>query len=156
MSSACSWSSAVLLALLASTACGPDSATPDAARVAPHRIDSPVGPLPGPPVEATASAENPFADDVRALQEGRRFFVSYNCAGCHGDHGGGGMGPSLRDERWLYGSTDADIADSIVEGRAHGMPAWGRMLTGAQGWQIAAYVKSMRTSHEPDPPGRTS
>jgi mono/diheme cytochrome c family protein len=32
------------------------------------------------------------------------------------------------------------------------MPSWQRMLTEAQIWQIAAYVKSMRTSHEPDPP----
>ena len=95
---------------------------------------------------------NPFADDTVALGEGRRFFLAYNCAGCHGDHGGGGMGPSLRDERWLYGSSPAQIARSIADGRAHGMPAWRRMLTDAQVWQLAAYIKSLRTPQEPQPP----
>jgi cytochrome c oxidase cbb3-type subunit 3 len=152
MSSGSKRSGAVLLALLAGTACGTGTDTPHVARVPTARMDSPVGPLPGASDGSEAPAENPFANDGRALQEGRRFFVAYNCAGCHGDHGGGGMGPSLRDERWLYGSSDADVADSIAEGRAHGMPSWQRMLTEAQIWQIAAYVKSMRTSHEPDPP----
>jgi mono/diheme cytochrome c family protein len=32
------------------------------------------------------------------------------------------------------------------------MPAWGAMLTDAQIWQITAYLKSMRTPHEPQPP----
>jgi cytochrome c oxidase cbb3-type subunit 3 len=120
--------------------------------VAPPLIETNVGPIPGvgePPPEPLA---NPFANDLSALGEGRRFFEQYNCAGCHGDHGGGGMGPSLRDEAWLYGSNHAQIANSIVEGRAYGMPAWGTRLTRTQIWQITAYIKSMRTEHEPDKP----
>jgi cytochrome c oxidase cbb3-type subunit 3 len=62
------------------------------------------------------------------------------------------MGPSLRDPQWIYGSSHASIADSIRAGRAYGMPAWGRMLTDAQVWQLTAYLKSMRTPEEPDPP----
>ena len=110
-----------------------------------------VGPLPGPPQEDDA-IPNPFASDAKALARGREYFNAYNCAGCHGDHGGGGMGPSLRDPQWIYGGSHASIADSIRAGRAYGMPAWGRMLTDAQVWQLAAYLKSMRTPEEPDPP----
>ena len=32
------------------------------------------------------------------------------------------------------------------------MPAWGAMLTPEQVWQVTAYLKSMRTPREPDPP----
>ena len=114
--------------------------------------DAPIGPLPGRTETEPDDAQNPFSDAVDALAEGRRYFVAYNCAGCHGDHGGGGMGPSLRDDAWLYGSSDLRIANSIAEGRAYGMPTWGRMLTPAQIWQITAYIKSMRTPREPQPP----
>lgn len=111
----------------------------------------PVGPIPGggmpPPVRS-----NPYAQNRVALAEGRKLFVQYNCAGCHGGHAGGGMGPSLRDETWIYGNGDAQIFDSIAQGRARGMPAWGVKLPEEQIWKLAAYVKSIRTPLEPDPP----
>ena len=94
---ACCWSAA---------ACG--ETEPAAVQAAPMAIETPIGPIPG-AAEERPAAQNPFAGTVDALAEGRRFFVWYNCAGCHGDHGGGGMGPSLRDAVWLYGSSDAQI-----------------------------------------------
>ncbi len=133
-------------------ACRAERSEP-AVTAAPEVPNVPVGPLPG-PAEGFPEPQNPFTNNVQALFEGRRFFVQYNCAGCHGDHGGGGMGPSLRDTKWIYGSTDAQIARSILDGRAHGMPAWQQMLTPAQTWQLTAYIKSMRTPREPQkPPG---
>jgi cytochrome c oxidase cbb3-type subunit 3 len=97
-------------------------------------------------------AANPYADDRTVLPEGRRLFVWYNCAGCHGDHAGGGMGPSLRDSTWIYGGRDADVFASISDGRTKGMPAWGTKLPPDQIWKIVTYIKSMRTPDEPDPP----
>jgi cytochrome c oxidase cbb3-type subunit III len=134
-------------------ACRPP-AQPAAVAVAPPVLETTVGPWPGIAMQGDDGAEstNPFSEDVVALAEGRRFFQAYNCAGCHGDHGGGGMGPSLRDAAWIYGSADARIADSIAKGRAFGMPAWAKMLTPAQIWQLTAYLKSLRTSREPQPP----
>ena len=82
----------------------------------------------------------------------RSLFVGMNCAGCHGEHGGGGMGPSLRDDVWLYGGQAGQIFDSIAQGRANGMPAWGTLLPADLIWNITAYVESLRTDHEPDPP----
>jgi cytochrome c oxidase cbb3-type subunit 3 len=150
MSSVCRLSAlTALCAVLVACKRAPD-APPAAA--GPGVSQTAVGPLPGHPAGQPADEKNPFEGDLEALKMGRRYFGSYNCAGCHGDHGGGGMGPSLRDDTWLYGSSDAKIANSIADGRAHGMPAWGLMLTPTQVWQITAYIKSLGTEKEPDPP----
>jgi cytochrome c oxidase cbb3-type subunit 3 len=116
-------------------------------------MQMPIGPIPGggpPPIGAT----NPLAHDQQALAEGRKLFMRYNCDGCHGGHAGGGMGPSLRDQDWIYGDSDAQVFDSISQGRANGMPAWGTKLPQEQIWQLVAYVKSMRSAQEPDPPAQ--
>lgn len=110
-----------------------------------------IGPRPGPGDWPDSTAANPYSNDRRAIGEGRRFFVWFNCAGCHGDHAGGGMGPSLRDSSWIYGSTDAQIYASIYEGRTKGMPSW-RQLPAEQIWKIVAYIKTLRTSGEPERP----
>jgi cytochrome c oxidase cbb3-type subunit 3 len=139
----------VFLALLLTAGCN-SSSSPVAAGATPA-VPTTVGPVPGgisPPVERT----NPFANDPVALQDGRRLFDWYNCSGCHGGHAGGGMGPSLRDKVWLYGSRDDQIFDSIAEGRSNGMPAWGTKIPENQIWELVAYIKSMRTPQEPDPP----
>jgi len=110
-----------------------------------------VGPVPGPQPEPS-QVPNPFTNDRAAAGQGRQLFMRFNCAGCHGDHGGGGMGPSLRDVEWLYGSSDAQIFDSIVQGRAHGMPSWGPKLSPDQVWRLVTYLKTLRTSNEPEAP----
>jgi len=114
-------------------------------------IGMPVGPIPGPPVELHVESD-PYGQNPVALADGRRLFVSYNCSGCHGGHAGGGMGPSLRDQTWIYGSSDAQIFNSIAEGRGKGMPAWGTKLPNDQIWRLVSYIKSLRTPQEPDPP----
>jgi cytochrome c oxidase cbb3-type subunit 3 len=114
-------------------------------------IPTAVGPVPGGGQPPSARI-NPFSGDEVAMQEGRKLFNWYNCSGCHGGHAGGGMGPSLRDEIWLYGNRDDQIFDSIAQGRAHGMPAWGPKIPEQQIWKLVAYIKSMRTPREPEPP----
>lgn len=137
----------ILLGLVAS-GCQQQSSASEAA-LPPMFV--PIGPAPGyqqPPKVET----NPYAHDQFAMMQGRKLFLWYNCYGCHGGHGGGGMGPSLRDQTWIYGSTDAQIFDSIAQGRGKGMPAWGLKVPEEQIWQLVAYIKSMRTPEEPDPP----
>lgn len=114
-------------------------------------VPTAVGPVPGggaPPVGRV----NPYSGNAVAIAEGYKLFNWYNCSGCHGGHAGGGMGPSLRDVTWLYGSRDDQIFDSITQGRAHGMPSWGTKIPEEQIWKLVAYIKSMRTPMEPDPP----
>lgn len=122
-----------------------------AAPASPPAIRTPVGPVPGPTVDPPR-APNPLGQSPAAMVDGRRLFVHMNCAGCHGGHAGGGMGPSLRDVDWMYGDSEAQIFSSIAEGRAHGMPAWGTRLPDDQLWRLVVYIRSMRTSDEPDPP----
>lgn len=118
-----------------------------------HGEEVTVGPVPGPPRD-TPQPTNPIQLDARTRQQGRQLFMAFNCGGCHGDYGGGGMGPSLRDARWLYGRSDAQIYDSIASGRAHGMPAWGTMLPQSEIWKLTAYIQSLRTDDEPQRPPR--
>lgn len=91
--------------------------------------------------------QNPFANDKAALAEGRYLYQSFNCNGCHGDAGGGGIGPVLADAAWIYGGSDASIYASIIQGRPNGMPAFGPQLTGEPVWKIAAFVKSLSAEH---------
>ena len=112
---------------------------------------NPLGPQPGPD-HPLQPPKNPYGMDPNVLQEGRKLFIYFNCYGCHGGRAGGGMGPSLRDAAWLYGNKEEDIFDSISEGRPHGMPAWGTKLPAQQIWKLTAYIKSLDTDHEPDPP----
>ncbi len=67
----------------------------------------------------------------------------YNCIGCHAN-GGGGIGPPLIKQQWIYGGEPANIFDTIVKGRPNGMPAWGDRIPEYQIWQIVAYVRSMK------------
>jgi cytochrome c oxidase cbb3-type subunit 3 len=91
--------------------------------------------------------ESPFQKNAYGTAEGKRLFDQYNCTGCH-SHGGGGMGPPLMDDKWVYGSEPANIFESIVEGRPNGMPAWRNKVPDQQVWQLVAYIQSM-SGNEP-------
>jgi cytochrome c oxidase cbb3-type subunit III len=96
--------------------------------------------------------KNPVANDPVSIADGRRLFIWYNCYACHGPHGGGAIGPSLRDRRWRYGDSDGQIFASIAQGRPNGMPTWGNKIPEGQIWELVAYIKSLDTSREPNPP----
>ena len=145
-----------VVALVATTlaACGSsadDERDPATLGSSPPVAGHDVGPQPGPD-RPLARLENPFSGQTTAAVEGRRLFRWFNCEGCHGGHAGGGMGPSLRDVHWIYGPTEQDIYNSIAEGRAHGMPAWGTKLSSEQIWKLTTYITSLGSSQEPSPP----
>jgi cytochrome c oxidase cbb3-type subunit III len=83
-----------------------------------------------------------YEDNAWHLSEGKRLFTWFNCTGCHG-HGGGGSGPALMDDGWIYGGEIDQIYLSIVQGRPNGMPAFGGKIPSQQIWQLAAYVRSL-------------
>lgn len=158
MSSGCleskSWARAALAsALLAAVCAGCTKVSPtvNAEDVEGPRTFASVGPVPGPTHTPTGMA-NPLAGNAAARASGRELFVRYNCSGCHGGHAGGGMGPSLRDEDWIYGHAEPQIFDSIAQGRANGMPAWGTLLPPNQIWELVTYIEALRTPDEPQPP----
>lgn len=68
------------------------------------------------------------------------------CIACHGADGGGNPalgGPSLKDDDWLYGSSDAAVRESIVQGRSGVMPAHANLVGPDRAHILAAYVYSL-------------
>ena len=91
---------------------------------------------------STPDRGGPFRQNAWGISEGKRLFTFYNCAGCHAN-GGGGMGPALMDDRWIYGADENTIHQTIADGRPNGMPAFRNRIPDAQIWMLVAYVQSM-------------
>jgi cytochrome c oxidase cbb3-type subunit III len=85
---------------------------------------------------------NPYSGDAKAIAEGARLWDWFNCSGCHAG-GGGGMGPPLIDDEWIYGRQPGQIFNVIVEGRPNGMPSYGGRIPEREIWQIIAFIESM-------------
>src|SRR3954453_6647821 len=101
------------------------------------------------------AVKNDYEENAYATAEGQRLFTAFNCAGCHA-HGGGGMGPALMDNKWIYGSEPQQIFSSIVEGRPNGMPSFRGKIPDYQVWQLVAYVRSVGGLANPgSAPGRS-
>lgn len=90
-----------------------------------------------------------FGENAYAVSQGQQLFQAMNCSGCHA-HGGGGMGPALMDDQWIYGGRMDQIVASIDQGRPNGMPSWRGKLTPQQMWQLAAYVRSLSAQSRED------
>jgi cytochrome c oxidase cbb3-type subunit 3 len=95
----------------------------------------------GPPSpEPTA---NTYQDNAWAIGEGQRLYTQMNCAGCHAPGGGGGIGPALTDDDWIYGSDPENIFDTIVKGRPNGMPSYRGRMGNSEIWKLTAYVRTL-------------
>ena len=88
------------------------------------------------------TVEGPYDDNAYGTAMGQQLFVQMNCSGCH-SNGGGGMGPALMDDEWIYGSAPQQIFSTIAEGRPNGMPSWKYKLNDKQIWELVAYVRSL-------------
>ena len=82
------------------------------------------------------TVSSPYEHNAYAVSEGKRLYEAWNCVGCH-SHGGGGMGPPLMDDEWIYGSDPENIVESIVEGRPNGMPSFRGRIPNQQLWKIS-------------------
>jgi cytochrome c551 len=76
---------------------------------------------------------------------GRKVFLRENCYGCHGGRAGGGMCPSLRDDR----PDEGDVEDAVLNGRPQGMPSFRTRVTAREILDLAAYFDSLRSPQEP-------
>lgn len=138
------WRVVVAVMFLMLAACDRDprvSSGQDPAAVPPPPTVPQIPLVPGMPRGAPAM-RNPFTGDTHALAEGKRLYHWMNCSGCH-FNGGGGIGPPLMDDDWIYGGDPAQIFDSIASGRANGMPTYGDKLAAEQIWQIVAFVETL-------------
>jgi len=85
---------------------------------------------------------NYYEESAYAVSQGKTLFNQYNCVGCHAN-GGGGIGPPLMDNNWIYGSEPGNIFTTIMQGRPNGMPSFRNRIPEFQAWEIVAYVRSM-------------
>src|SRR5436190_9507370 len=111
---------------------------PDAGRVNSKQLSELAAGMPIPP----PAVQNDYEKNAFAMSEGKRLFDQMNCSGCH-SHGGGGIGPPLTDDEWIYGSAPQNIFSTIVEGRPNGMPSFRGKLANYQIWQLVAYVRAL-------------
>lgn len=80
-------------------------------------------------------------DQIRVIR-GKREYLN-NCVACHGVDGKGNKtlgAPNLTDDVWLYGSSEATIVQSILNGRNNRMPAQEHVLTADQIRLLTAWV----------------
>ena len=86
---------------------------------------------------------NAYDNNAWAIGEGQRLYSQMNCAGCHAPGGGGGIGPALTDDEWIYGGQPENIFDTIVKGRPRGMPSFRDRIGNSEVWKLVAYVRTM-------------
>jgi len=100
--------------------------------------------------KSTDPSAGAYQENRWAVSEGQTFYAQYNCGGCHAPGGGGGMGPPLNDDEWIYGSDPENVFATIVEGRPNGMPSFRGKIDNGQLWQLVAYVRTMSGLTPPD------
>jgi cytochrome c oxidase cbb3-type subunit III len=86
---------------------------------------------------------NAYENNAWAIGEGQRLYGQMNCAGCHAPGGGGGIGPALTDDEWIYGAQPENIFDTIVKGRPRGMPSFRDRIGNSEVWKLVAYVRTL-------------
>ncbi|MBU3054839.1 cytochrome-c oxidase, cbb3-type subunit III [Pseudomonas indica] len=93
-------------------------------------------------VRSLSGLKNPEGVDIAAGQE----IFKANCVACHGPEGKGthAMGaPNLTDKVWLYGSSFAQVQQTLRYGRNGRMPAQEEHLGNDKVHLLAAYVYSL-------------
>lgn len=86
---------------------------------------------------------NPYTGKAEAIAEGQQLYKKFNCYGCHGMQGGGGMGPNLTDETWQTGDgSDLNVLQQIRDGKGT-MPPFKTMLNDDQAWKVIAFIRTL-------------
>lgn len=82
--------------------------------------------------------------DAESLNSGKQIY-STNCVPCHGDNGGGTVGPNLTDEFWIHGGGIKNVFKTIKYGvPAKGMISWMNQFNPKMIQQVSSYVLSLQ------------
>ena len=83
-----------------------------------------------------------LSDESRLVSGGEIF--AKNCAVCHANDGGGGVGPNLTDNYWIHGNDIKDVFKTVKYGvPAKGMVPWKDQLNAGQMQEVASYVLTL-------------
>jgi len=90
--------------------------------------------------------------DKADLEAGSKIFHA-NCTPCHAIDGGGGIGPNLTDDHWIFGGGIKHVFHTITNGGrpGKGMISWKAILKPKQREQVASYVLSLQGSSPAHP-----
>ncbi len=105
-----------------------------------------------PPRVYTAAELAAAEKDKKVLAAGADLYRA-KCATCHLAEGQGQVGPNLTDNFWINGDgTTASMMQVIQEGVPDkGMPVWGNQLESEEIMNVAAFIRSLRGTHPPNP-----
>lgn len=78
-------------------------------------------------------------------ETGAKIYAS-KCAGCHGQDGSGNIAaaPDFTSAEWQGAHSDAELMESIKNGKGRMMPAWGSKLTEEQIGDLVKHVRSLK------------
>lgn len=83
-----------------------------------------------------------LTEEARLLAGGEIF--AKNCAVCHANDGGGGVGPNLTDAYWLHGNDIKDVFKTVKYGvPAKGMIPWQDQLNAAEMQEVSSYILTL-------------
>lgn len=90
--------------------------------------------------------------DDSALKRGKAVF-NINCASCHAQDGGGGIGPNLTDNTWILGGGIKNVFTTISNGgrSGKGMIAWNKTLKPADIQKVASYILTLQGTSPANP-----
>ncbi len=76
-----------------------------------------------------------------------------NCAVCHMNDGGGGIGPNLTDDYWILGGGIRNVFNTVSEGgrSGKGMVAWKTTLKPGEIAQVASYILTLHGTTPANP-----
>ncbi|MDF2158632.1 cbb3-type cytochrome c oxidase N-terminal domain-containing protein [Algoriphagus sp. CAU 1675] len=78
-----------------------------------------------------------------AIAAGKGIFEA-NCAACHAQDGGGGVGPNLTDAYWIHGGSIKEVFSVIKYGVvAKGMVPWEDQLSPVEIQQVSSFILSL-------------
>jgi len=98
-------------------------------------------------------ANNPFAGDPAAIDNGRGVFRIY-CGPCHGNEAKGGRAPDLTRGTYSVGDRDEDLYRTISNGiPGTSMPGMGGELGADNVWRIISFLRSIATHDTTGIPG---
>ncbi|MCE2613973.1 c-type cytochrome [Flavobacteriaceae bacterium D16] len=90
--------------------------------------------------------------DASDLNAGKAIFET-NCAVCHMNDGGGGIGPNLTDEHWILGGGIKNVFNTISEGgrAGKGMVPWKQSLKPSEIAQVGSYLLTFQGTTPANP-----